>query len=97
MHYVSLVRIQTVIAFGVSKALHNCRLGTARVIVLHINALVDLYCHLSLGLVVEAADYLSESPSIQFLYYFKAISYVVPYDDLVKAALSIKTIVVVLI
>jgi hypothetical protein len=64
---------------------------------LYIDALVDLNCHLSLGLVVETADNLAESTAIQLFQNFKAICYVVTYNNLVEASLSIETVIVVLI
>jgi hypothetical protein len=97
MNNMTLVRIQTVIAFGVPEPLHNSRLCTACVIVLHIDALVDLNGYLPLSLVVEAADDLSKGPAIELLQYLKAICNVISNNDLIEAALSIETVVIILI
>jgi hypothetical protein len=65
--------------------------------VLHIDALVDLDCNFSLGLVVETTDYLPKSTPIQLFQNLETICYVVTNNDLVKASLSIESVIVVLI
>jgi hypothetical protein len=64
MHNMPLIRIQAVIAFSVSEPLHDRSLRPTSIVVLHVDALVDLDCHLSLGLMVETTDYLPESSTI---------------------------------
>lgn len=97
MNNMTLVCIQTVITFGIPEPLHNSCLCTACVIVLHINALVDLNGYLPFSLMVEATDDLTKGPAIELLQYLKAICNMISNNDLIKAALSIKTVVIILI
>jgi hypothetical protein len=97
MHNMPLICIQAVIAFSVSEPLHDRSLRPTSIVVLHGDALVDLYCHFSLGLMVETPDYLPESSTIQLFHNLETISYVVANNDLIKASLSIESIIVVLI
>jgi hypothetical protein len=64
--------------------------------VLSRHAFIDFDSHSLLGFVVEATDYLPECTFVQFLYYLIPIGNVVAHNNLIEAALSVKSAIHIL-
>lgn len=93
VHYPFLEEVQRPVAHCVAQPLHHRGLSSTGVTMLRWHALVDLNSHLLLCLVVQAPDYLTESPLIELFQDLIAKGNMVANYELVEPAVTIEAVI----
>lgn len=91
LNNVLFIKGERLIAYSITKSLHYSSLGPARVIMLWRHWFIDLDSDLLARFVIDAANHLPERAPVQLFDNLVPVRYVVALNDLIEAAISIKT------